>query len=94
MNTEFADMRAAYDALDDRSKAEVEDLVCEHSLMHSREAIGFTELTPEEIEAFRPVRRRSSAPIRQAGANRCFLLPMPVRSSAGRSRRRACYCVI
>ncbi len=56
-NTEFADMRAAYDALDDRSKAEVEDLVCEHSLMHSREAIGFTELTPEEIEAFRPVRQ-------------------------------------
>jgi len=56
-NTEFADMRAAYDALDDRSKAEVEDLVCEHSLMHSREAIGFTELTLEEIEAFRPVRQ-------------------------------------
>ena len=33
-NTEFADMRAAYDALDDRTKAEVEDLVCEHSLMY------------------------------------------------------------
>jgi len=30
-NTEFADMRAAYDALDERSKAEVEELVCEHS---------------------------------------------------------------
>ena len=56
-NTEFADMRAAYDALDDRTKAEVEDLVCEHSLIYSREAIGFTELTPEEIEAFRPVRQ-------------------------------------
>jgi alpha-ketoglutarate-dependent 2,4-dichlorophenoxyacetate dioxygenase len=54
-NTEFADMRAAYDALDERTKAEIEDLVCEHSLMYSREAIGFTELTPEEIEAFRPV---------------------------------------
>ena len=54
-NTEFADMRAAYDALDDRTKAEVEDLICEHSLIYSREAIGFTELTEEEIEAFRPV---------------------------------------
>ena len=54
-NTEFADMRAAYDALDERSKAEIEDLVCAHSLMYSREAIGFTELTPEEAEAFRPV---------------------------------------
>ena len=35
-NTEFADMRAAYDALDARTKAEVEDLVCEHSLIYSR----------------------------------------------------------
>ena len=57
-NTEFADMRAAYDALDARTKAEVEDLVCEHSLIYSREAIGFTDLTPEEIAAFRPVRQR------------------------------------
>ena len=56
-NTEFADMRAAYEALDERSKAEVEDLVCEHSLIYSREVIGFTELTPEEIAAFRPVRQ-------------------------------------
>ena len=54
-NTEFADMRAAYDALDERTQAEVEDLVCEHSLIYSREAIGFTDLSPEEIAAFRPV---------------------------------------
>jgi alpha-ketoglutarate-dependent 2,4-dichlorophenoxyacetate dioxygenase len=54
-NTEFADMRAAYDALDARSKAEIEDLVCEHSLIYSREAIGFTDLTSEETVAFRPV---------------------------------------
>jgi alpha-ketoglutarate-dependent 2,4-dichlorophenoxyacetate dioxygenase len=54
-NTEFADMRAAYDALDDRTKAEIEELVCEHSLIYSRQAIGFTELTEEEVGAFRPV---------------------------------------
>ena len=57
-NTEFADMRAAYDALDERTKNEVEDLVCEHSLMFSREAIGFTDLTDDERAAFRPVRQR------------------------------------
>ena len=57
-NTEFADMRAAHDALDERTKAEIEDLICEHSLMYSREAIGFTELTPHEIAAFTPVRQR------------------------------------
>jgi alpha-ketoglutarate-dependent 2,4-dichlorophenoxyacetate dioxygenase len=57
-DTEFADMRAAYDALDDETKAEIEDLVCEHSLIYSREMIGFTELTPEEREHFHPVRHR------------------------------------
>ena len=57
-NTEFADMRAAYDALDARTKAEVEDLICEHSLIYSREAIGFTDLTKEEIASFKPVRQR------------------------------------
>jgi alpha-ketoglutarate-dependent 2,4-dichlorophenoxyacetate dioxygenase len=56
-DTEFADMRAAYDALDERTKAEIEDLVCEHSLIYSRQAIGFTELSPEERAAFAPVRQ-------------------------------------
>jgi alpha-ketoglutarate-dependent 2,4-dichlorophenoxyacetate dioxygenase len=57
-NTEFADMRAAYDALDDGTKAEIEDLVCEHSLMYSRGALGFTELSDEEKRMFKPVRQR------------------------------------
>jgi alpha-ketoglutarate-dependent 2,4-dichlorophenoxyacetate dioxygenase len=57
-NTDFADMRAAYDALDPRTKGEIEDLVCLHSLLYSRAAIGFTELSPEETTAFQPVRQR------------------------------------
>jgi len=57
-NTEFADMRAAYDALDDRTKAEIEDLVCEHSLIYSRGTLGFTELSDEEKGTFKPVRQR------------------------------------
>jgi alpha-ketoglutarate-dependent 2,4-dichlorophenoxyacetate dioxygenase len=56
-NTEFADMRAAYDALDAETKALVEDLVCEHSLMYSRGQLGF-EVTDEELVLFRPVRQR------------------------------------
>ena len=56
-NTEFADMRAAYDALDAATKAELEGLICEHSLMYSRGSLGFTELTEEERAAFRPVRQ-------------------------------------
>ena len=57
-NTEFADMRAAYDALDDRTKAEIEDLVCEHSLIYSRAQLGFTEFLPDERVAMKPVRQR------------------------------------
>jgi alpha-ketoglutarate-dependent 2,4-dichlorophenoxyacetate dioxygenase len=57
-NTEFADMRTAYDALDDQTKRDVEDLVCEHSLIHSRGALGFDELTAEERAMFKPVKQR------------------------------------
>jgi len=57
-NTEFADMRAAYDALDADMRTLVEDLICEHSLIHSRGSMGFTELTEEERAMFRPVRQR------------------------------------
>ncbi len=57
-NTEFADMRAAYDALDAATQAEIEDLVCEHSLMYSREQLGFGEFDADEREAMHPVRQR------------------------------------
>ena len=57
-NTEFADMRAAYDGLDAATQAEIDELVCEHSLLHSRGALGFTELSAEERAMFRPVRQR------------------------------------
>src|SRR5215472_2109834 len=56
--TEFADMRAAYDALDDATKAEIEDLVCEHSLIFSRGSLGFIELSETERGMFKPVRQR------------------------------------
>ena len=56
-NTEFADMRAAYDALDNEMKAEVADLICEHSQVFSRQQLGFTDFTYEERERFAPVRQ-------------------------------------
>ena len=56
-NTEFADMRAAYDALDNKTKAEIENLVCEHSLIYSRGTLGFTDLSDEEKRMFTPVRQ-------------------------------------
>jgi alpha-ketoglutarate-dependent 2,4-dichlorophenoxyacetate dioxygenase len=72
-DTEFADMRAAYDALDEETKAEIEDLVCEHSLIHSRETIGFADITPEEREHFRPVRHPLVRTDRRTGRKSLFL---------------------
>jgi alpha-ketoglutarate-dependent 2,4-dichlorophenoxyacetate dioxygenase len=57
-NTEFAYMPAAYDALDDETKGEIEDLVCEHSQIFSRQQLGFFDLTDEERARFAPVRQR------------------------------------
>jgi alpha-ketoglutarate-dependent 2,4-dichlorophenoxyacetate dioxygenase len=57
-NTEFADMRAAYDALDDAMKRAIEDLVCEHSLMYSRGSLGFLDYSEQEKQLFKPVRQR------------------------------------
>lgn len=57
-NTEFADMRAAYDALDEKAKAEVEELVTEHSIVFSREQIGFSDYREGNEERLKPVRHR------------------------------------
>jgi alpha-ketoglutarate-dependent 2,4-dichlorophenoxyacetate dioxygenase len=57
-NTEFADMRAAYDALDATTKAGVEDLVCEHSLIYSRQQLGFADFLPDERVSMKPVLQR------------------------------------
>ncbi|MGH7311487.1 MAG: TauD/TfdA dioxygenase family protein, partial [Candidatus Rokuibacteriota bacterium] len=57
-NTEFADMRAAYDALDAQTQAQIEDLLCEHSLMYSRGLLGMLDFSEDERAMFRPVRQR------------------------------------
>jgi alpha-ketoglutarate-dependent 2,4-dichlorophenoxyacetate dioxygenase len=57
-DTEFADMRAAYDTLDRELRAIAEDLVCEHSLIYSRGSMGFGDFTENERAMFKPVRQR------------------------------------
>ncbi|MBR0646512.1 TauD/TfdA dioxygenase family protein [Plastoroseomonas hellenica] len=56
--TEFADMRAAWDALPAKKQAEIRDLVTEHSLIFSRAQLGFDEFTPEERARCTPVPQR------------------------------------
>ena len=49
--TEFSDLRAAYDALDDETKELIEELVAEHSIFHSRGLLGHTDYTDAERAA-------------------------------------------
>ncbi len=56
--TEFADMRHAWDTLPAPVQARVEALVCEHSLLFSRAQLGFAEFTEGERERFAPVPQR------------------------------------
>lgn len=53
--TEFADLRAAYDALSEETKRRITGLVAEHSLMTSRARLGFTDFDETERKAFEPV---------------------------------------
>lgn len=57
-DTEFADLRAAYDALPEATKAELEGLVAEHSIWHSRGQLAVTTYTPEELASLPPVPQR------------------------------------
>ena len=53
--TEFADMRAAYDALPEATKRRLDGLVAYHSLMTSRAKLGFADFDDNERKAFEPV---------------------------------------
>lgn len=47
-DTEFCDLRTAYDTLPDALKEQIEGLEAHHSVMHSRAFLGFDDFTPEE----------------------------------------------
>ena len=70
-DTEFADMRAAWDALPPKMQATVKDMVCEHSLLFSRALLGFTGFNEEERRQFAPVPQRLVR--RHAGSGRLSL---------------------
>ena len=46
-DTEFADLRAAWDALDEKTQAKIENLRAHHSIAYSRQVLGF-EFSQEE----------------------------------------------
>jgi alpha-ketoglutarate-dependent 2,4-dichlorophenoxyacetate dioxygenase len=56
--TEFADLRAAYDALPAETKARIEPLIAEHSIFHSRGLLGHTDYTDAERTSLPTVRHK------------------------------------
>lgn len=56
--TEFIDTRVAWDHLPEKLKAEVIDMVTEHSLIFSRMQLGFEAFSPEETARCEPVPQR------------------------------------
>jgi alpha-ketoglutarate-dependent 2,4-dichlorophenoxyacetate dioxygenase len=88
--TEFADLRAAWDALPEARKHELDGLVVEHSIFRSRSQIGFADFNDEIFKQLPPCRRRWCGIIRPPGAPASTSPRTPRTSSAGRSRRAGC----
>jgi len=55
--TEFTDLRAVHDALPEAMRRRVAPMVAEHSLMHSRSLLGFSDFSPDERAAMPPVQQ-------------------------------------
>ncbi len=72
-HTEFADLRAAYDALPQPMKDRLQGLVAEHSLVYSRAKLGFTQFTQSERLAFAPVRRPLVRVIPESGRSTLYM---------------------
>jgi alpha-ketoglutarate-dependent 2,4-dichlorophenoxyacetate dioxygenase len=72
-HTEFADLRAAYDALPAEKKNRLRGLIAEHSLLYSRGKLGFTDFTPDEKVAFTPVLRPLVRHISESGRESLYI---------------------
>ena len=72
-HTEFANERAAYDALPEETKRRLESLVAEHSIFHSRARLGFTNFSDEERQAMPPVSQVLVRTIPESGRKSLYL---------------------
>lgn len=78
-HTQFADQRAAYDALPDAMKQKLHGLVAEHCIAHSRLRSGFTEFNEDEQRRLPPVPQMLVRTLPESGRKSLF-----VASHAGR----------
>ena len=72
-HTEFADERAAYDALPEAMKRRLDGLVAEHSIFNSRGRLGFSNFSEEERQSLPPVPQALVRVIAESGRKSLYL---------------------
>ena len=72
-HTEFADERAAYDALPEDTKRRLGGLVAEHSIFNSRARLGYTSFSDEERRELPPVPQVVVRTIPESGRKSLYL---------------------
>ena len=78
-HTEFADMRAAWDALPEETRRRIDGLVVEHSIFHSRAKLGFTDYSDRERAALPPARQVLVRTIPETGRRAIYTASHAVR---------------
>lgn len=103
-NTEFADARAGYDdwqgPFGATTKDELEDLVCEHSIIYSRSLISGDIFSEEEKRAFKPPHQplvrthpRTGRKIYYVGSHCSHVVGWPVEKGRALVRELTGFCV-
>jgi alpha-ketoglutarate-dependent 2,4-dichlorophenoxyacetate dioxygenase len=72
-HTEFADERAAYDALPEETKRRLDSLVAEHSIFNSRARLGFSNFSDDERREMPPVPQVLVRTIPESGRKSLYL---------------------
>jgi alpha-ketoglutarate-dependent 2,4-dichlorophenoxyacetate dioxygenase len=78
-HTEFADMRAAWDALPAETRQRIDGMVVEHSIFHSRAKLGFTDYSDRERAALPPARQVLVRTIPETGTRSLYIASHAVR---------------
>jgi alpha-ketoglutarate-dependent 2,4-dichlorophenoxyacetate dioxygenase len=78
-HTEFADMRAAWDALPEATRRRIDGLTVEHSIFHSRAKIGFTDYTERERASLPPARQVLARTIPETGRRSLYTASHAIR---------------
>jgi alpha-ketoglutarate-dependent 2,4-dichlorophenoxyacetate dioxygenase len=72
-HTEFADLRAAYDALPVDRQELFKPMIARHTLMASRRRMGFDDFTADEIKALQAVPQRLVRTLEDSGRETLYL---------------------